>query len=169
MMTRDMFPSPVLLAAYRIISGDREGVQDDLLAWLPEPVSFAPQDPEHCLDSSEWWLCRLCGDPAPQDPEETVAQAFPHLGRGMEARRARESDLFTAYDGYVPEAGEDLDPAKPGGPVLSASRLEKLGKLSAGIFLLLCPGRKTARGILSRPFLLARGQREGRPPACRVP
>jgi len=124
----DMFPSPVLLAAYRIISGDRAGVQDDLLAWLPEPVSFAPQDPRSCLDSSEWWLCRLCGDPAPQDPEETVAQAFPHLGWGMEARRARESVLFTAYDGYVPEAGEDLDPAKPGGPVLSARRLEKLGK-----------------------------------------
>ncbi|MEW6554322.1 MAG: PD-(D/E)XK nuclease family protein [Actinomycetota bacterium] len=123
----DMFPSPVLLAAYRIVSGNREGVQDDLLAWLPEPASFAPRDPVDCLNSSEWWLCRLCGEPAPQDPEGTVALAFPHLGRGMEARRARESDLFTAYDGYVPEAGQDLDPAAPGGPVLSASRLQTLG------------------------------------------
>jgi RecB family exonuclease len=125
---RDMFPSPVLLAVYRIITGNREGVQEDLIASLPEPVSFAPQDPGCCLDSAEWWLCRLCSDPAPQDPEGTLALAFPHLGRGLEARRARESDRFTEYDGYVPEAGEDLDAAKPGGPVLSASRLETLGR-----------------------------------------
>jgi ATP-dependent helicase/nuclease subunit B len=58
----------------------------------------------------------------------TVARAFPHLGRGLEARRARKSDLFTIYDGYVPEAGADLDPTKPEGPVLSASRLEVLGR-----------------------------------------
>ncbi len=125
---RDMFPSPALLAAYRIVTGDREGVQDDLLAWLPEPVSFAPREAEQSLDSAEWWLCRMCGDPAVREPEEAVAREFPHLGRGMKARRARESDLFTAYDGYVPEAGEDLDPARPGGLVLSARRLEKLGK-----------------------------------------
>jgi hypothetical protein len=140
---RDMFPSPVLLAAYRNITGDREGVQDDLLAWLPKPASFAPQDPSSCLDRQEWWLCRLCGEPAPQDPEEAVALAFPHLGRGMEARRARESDIFTAYDGYVPEAGEDLDPAKPGGPVLSASRLEKLGSCPLEYFFAYILGVKS--------------------------
>ncbi len=125
---RDMFPSPVLLAAYRVITGDREGVQDDLIAWLPEPVSFAPQDPGLCLSPTEWWLCRLCGQPGVEDPAETVTRAFPHLGRGLEARRARMSDLFTIYDGYVPEAGADLDPSKPEGPVLSASRLEILGR-----------------------------------------
>ncbi|MBN2025662.1 MAG: PD-(D/E)XK nuclease family protein [Actinobacteria bacterium] len=126
---RDMFPSPVLLAAYRAISGDREGVQDDLIAWIPNPpASFAPDDAMLCLDPTEWWLHRLCGRPAPEDPEETVATAFPHLGRGLEARRARESDIFTAYDGYVPEAGADLDPTLPQGPVLSASRLETLGR-----------------------------------------
>ncbi len=125
---RDMFPSPVLLAAYRIITGDRGGVQDDLLAWLPEPASFAPQDPESCLDMSEWWLHRLCGEREVEDPEGTVTSAFPHLGRGMAARRARGSDLFTAYDGWVPEAGADHDPSKPDGPVLSASRLETLGR-----------------------------------------
>ena len=125
---RDMFPSPALLAAYRIISGDREGVQDDLIAWLAEPASFAPRDPERSIHTSEWWLSRLCGDPAVEDPEGAVAAVFPHLGRGMEAGRARESDLFTIYDGYVPEAGADLDPTLPDGPVLSSSRLETLGR-----------------------------------------
>ena len=125
---RDMFPGPAVLAAYRILSGNREGVQDDLLRWLPEPVSFAPRDPGRCIDSAEWWLCRLCGERAVEDPEGTVTQLFPHLGRGLKARRARESDAFTAYDGYVPEAGADLDPTRPEGLVLSASRLEKLGR-----------------------------------------
>ena len=45
----------------------------------------------------------------------------------MAARSQRQSDLFTEYDGYVPQAGVDLDPTTPNGSVLSSSRLEKLG------------------------------------------
>ncbi len=125
---RDMFPSLAVLAAFRIISANREAVQDDLLRELDEPVSFAPEVSELCTGASEWWLHRLCGADGVDDPIGAVTAAFPHLGRGLEARRARESDLFTSYDGYVPEAGRDLDPARPDGPVLSASRLEMLGK-----------------------------------------
>ena len=132
---REMFPSPAVLAAYRILSGNREGVLDDLLAWLPEPVSFAPRDPGRCIDPMQWWLCRLCGETPVEDAEAVVSRAFPHLGRGLEARRARESDLFTPYDGNVPEAGEDLDPTRPDGPVLSARRLEMLGRCPLEYFL----------------------------------
>src|SRR5271157_2866191 len=45
----------------------------------------------------------------------------------MVADLERQSDRFTEYDGYVPQAGLELDPTGPDGPVLSASRLEKLG------------------------------------------
>lgn len=131
---RDMFPSPAVLAAYRIVSGNREAVQDDLLRELPDPVSFAPLDAESCISGAEWWVSRLCAGPAVSDAEGVVAAAFPHLGRGREARRARESDLFTPYDGYVPEAGRDLDPARPDGPVLSARRLETLGRCPLEFF-----------------------------------
>ncbi len=148
---RDMFPSPVMLAAYRIISGDREGVQNDLLAWLPEPASFSPHDPGRCLNSAEWWLNRLCSGPAPRDAVGAVVCAYPHLGRGMEARRARESGIFTAYDGYVPEAGEDLDPAGPGGPVLSASRLETLGRCPLEYFLAYVLGVKPPEEYILDP------------------
>ena len=124
---RNMFPSPVVLSAFRVLSGNHQGDQEDLLEWLPPPVSFAPRRPGGCIDITEWWLWRLCGDGDVGDPLGLVTAAFPHLARGQYARRERESERFTIYDGYVPEAGEDHDPSQPSGPVLSASRLEKLG------------------------------------------
>ena len=124
---REMFPSPLMLAAYRMLSGNREGTQKDFLAWLPDPVSFIPGTAGRCLDSNEWWLWRLVGGKAVEDPEAVITGSFPHLGRGLLARRARESNAFTEYDGRISIARED-NPFEPEGPVLSASRLETLGK-----------------------------------------
>lgn len=131
---REKFPSPVVLSAWRIVSGEREGDQAALSAWLPPPASFAPDAPGRCIDSTEWWLWRLCGDEAITDAQSVVARSFPHLGRGFKAREARNSTLFTAYDGNVPAAGATCDPCQPDGPVLSSSRLEALGKCPLGYF-----------------------------------
>ncbi len=131
---REKFPSPVVLSAWRIVSGEREGDQAALSAWLPPPASFAPDAPGRCIDSTEWWLWRLCGDEAVADAQTVVAESFPHLGRGFAARNARRSSLFTAYDGCVPAAGAACDPRLPDGPVLSSSRLEALGKCPLGYF-----------------------------------
>jgi len=124
---RDLFPSPMVLAAFRILSGNPEGDQDDLTRWLPDPASFAPDNLDRCLDLTESWVWWMCAGPGVEDPKTVIARSFPHLGRGFVAREARESDRFTEYDGHVPEAGLDLDPARPGGPVLSASALETMG------------------------------------------
>ena len=123
-----MFPSPVLLSAFRILSGVHEGEYDDFLKWLPEPASFAPNSASRCIDSTEWWLWRVCGKEVIEAPETVISENFHHLGRGATARQARTSDRFTEYDGNVPAAGADFDPTKPEGPVLSASQLETLGK-----------------------------------------
>lgn len=131
---REMFPSQAMVNAFRIIIGSREGTQEDLLSFLSPPVSFAPREENCCATTSEWWLYRLCGQGAVRGAEEAVAAAFPHLARGLQARRARESDAFTVYDGYVPEAGEDLDPTAPDGPVLSTRRLEMLGRCPLDYF-----------------------------------
>jgi len=131
---REMFPSPVLLAAYRIVTGDREGDQQDLLAWLPPPASFAPAAEARCADPQEWWLWRLCGADAVEDPEAVIGQEYPHLARGFRARDARASDRFTEYDGFVPEAGPVVDPTREGGSVVSASRLERFGKCPLEFF-----------------------------------
>jgi ATP-dependent helicase/nuclease subunit B len=131
---REKFPSPVVLSAWRIVSGEREGDQAALTAWLPPPVSFAPDSPGRCIDSAEWWLWRLCGDEVVADAQSVVARSFPHLGRGFKARDARRSSLFTAYDGFVPAAGTTCDPCRLDGPILSSSRLEALGKCPLGYF-----------------------------------
>ncbi|MFH0958901.1 MAG: PD-(D/E)XK nuclease family protein [Pseudomonadota bacterium] len=124
---REMFPSSVLMSAFRILSGKHDGDQDDFLKWLPNPTSFAAQSCEQCANVSEWWLWRTCGDKQIIDPDDLVSKSFPHLGQGMVALSNRQSDLFTEYDGWVPQAGIDLGPSSPYGPILSASRLEKLG------------------------------------------
>ncbi len=65
--------------------------------------------------------------PAFTDRRWEVAVSFPHLARGLVAEAARLGSRFTEYDGYVPEAGPELDPRRNPALVLSASRLEQLG------------------------------------------
>ena len=124
---RELFPGSVLMSAYRILSGQHDGDQDAFLKWVSDPISFAAQNSEQCVNISEWWLWRTCGDKEIMEPQKLVAKSFPHLGQGMVARLQRQGDLFTEYDGWVPQAGIDLDPTSPNGPILSSSRLEKLG------------------------------------------
>ncbi len=125
---RELFPTPALLSAFRILSGNREAQLADFLAGLPEMASFAPPDPRHCASVGEWWLWRTCTAGPLADIGAVVSEHFPHLGRGLEAKRARASDRFTEYDGWVAEAGPDCDPSSPEAPALSATRLELLGK-----------------------------------------
>lgn len=125
---REMFPSQVILAAFRILSGKHDGDQADLLRWLPPPASFAPQSAERCLHEADWWLWRLCGPEAIDDLEGLVAERFPHLGSGQRAAAERSNQKFSMFDGMVPEAGVDHDPTKPDGPILSASSLETIGR-----------------------------------------
>ncbi len=131
---RDMFPSTAVMSAFRILSGNKDGVLEDLEGWMPRPVSFAPEHDKRCIDPTEWWLHRMCGDVAVKDPESIIAKHFPHLGQGFKARAARQSNRFTEYDGYVPAAGTRLDPRTEEGTVLSSSKLETLGKLPLNFF-----------------------------------
>ncbi|MBD3168527.1 MAG: hypothetical protein GF307_03520 [candidate division Zixibacteria bacterium] len=124
---REMFPSPVLLASYRVLSGNHEGDYESFIQWVSEPCSFAPSNYKRCIDINDWWIWRLCGEVIPSNADEIIMRRFPHLKQGRVARQARKSEVFTEYDGYVPEAGGDLDPTLPDAAPLSASRLEKLG------------------------------------------
>jgi RecB family exonuclease len=131
---REIFPSPVVLSAFRILSGQREADYADLLRWLPPTASFAPDQPDKALAESEWWLWRLSGPQAVPEPQALVAARFRHLGRGYQAARQRDTDAFTIHDGRITTAGTDLDPTAADGPVVSASRLETLGRCPLAYF-----------------------------------
>ena len=125
---REMFASPVLLAAYRILSGNRDGDQVAMSRWLGQPASFAPRSAHRCLDETEWWLWRMCGPKQVPNGMEIVTKRFPHLGQGLIAAQAREGAEFTVYDGLIPSPPREFDPTSPVGPVVSASRLETIGR-----------------------------------------
>ena len=131
---REKFPSPLLLAAYRIISGNREGTQQDLLDWIPSPSSFAPPEADRCLNQTEWWLWRLCGSAGVVDAAAVVERNLPPLAHGAEALRRRSSADFTEHDGRVEQAGAYLDPAAEDSPVVSSGRLELIGKCPLAYF-----------------------------------
>ena len=118
----------VLSCSQRHLEDDRESFPSAVVnvpAKAP-PASFAPSDEQSALDEAEWWLWRVCVKRT-AEAMDAVARRFPHLGRGLEAERQRAGEVFTAYDGFVPKAGADLDPTLPGGRVLSARSLEALG------------------------------------------
>ncbi|MHC4506398.1 MAG: PD-(D/E)XK nuclease family protein, partial [Planctomycetota bacterium] len=131
---RETFASPVVTAAYRILSGDRRGDQAELDGWLGAPASFAPDGPERALDESEWWLWRLCGPESTADPAALVEKRFGHLARGRKALERRRALEFTVYDGHVPDAGSWLDPTSARGRVMSATSLETLARCPRAYF-----------------------------------
>ncbi|MFH1539790.1 MAG: PD-(D/E)XK nuclease family protein [bacterium] len=130
---REIFPSPALLEIHRAVSGNNAADLDDFYSSLPPPASFAPADEKHCITEGEWWLWRLCGGEV-GNAEETLHERFPNLKRGNEAAAQRQSDTLTAYDGFVARAGKDEAPTLPNGPVMSASRLETLGRCPMAYF-----------------------------------
>lgn len=131
---REAFPCLAILNGYRIISGDRDGDFSSLKQWALPTVSFAPHSADLCLTEIEIWMASLREQPGCCNSLASVVRRFPHLGWGLSARQARLSDEFTPYDGWVSEAGVDLDPTLPHGAVVSASRFETLGQCPLRFF-----------------------------------
>jgi ATP-dependent helicase/nuclease subunit B len=134
---REMFPSGVILSAFRLVSGQRTADHSDLQRWLTKQgpaASFAPAYAIESVSAAEWWLWRLCGAETAQDPEQVVLAQHPHLARGLHGANRRRSSEFTEYDGRVEAAGADLDPTQMDHRVLSPNRLQKIGKCSLMYF-----------------------------------
>jgi len=130
----DNSPGKVIWSAFRLLSEKPEGDLDDLNDWLDDPVSFAPVCTPHCISPREWWLWRLCTGRSINNLNEVMAELYPHLNRGIKAVRERKSENFTIYDGFVPEAGKDYNPFKPGGFTISATAIETLGSCPMDFF-----------------------------------
>lgn len=130
---RPSFPSSVVFSAYRILSNNREGDQGDMIRWLASPGSFAPHVSGECIDGTEWWLSELCGR-GDSGSQNLVLHSYPHLQRGARAAQKRASDLFTVFDGLLPDLPEDLNPFTAAGPVMSATSLETIGRCPLAYF-----------------------------------
>jgi len=131
---REMFPSPLLLQVYRHLAADPEADQGRMLESLPAAASFAPAPGKACLDGVEWWLRELCPRDAGSAARPAVEKCFQHLAHGRIADQARHSGQLTGYDGWVPEAGRDLDPTLASDRVMSASAFERLGRCPLAFF-----------------------------------
>ena len=90
-------------------------------------AAVAPATEAEALSMGEWWLWRLCVAQPVREPATLVGECFPWLDRGLRAAAQRQSEAFTAYDGHVPDAGPDLDPAVAADRLFSPHRLETIG------------------------------------------
>lgn len=128
---RETFPSWLVLQAFRLREGEASRSYDDLARALAEPVSVVPSRPAGATSDAGWWLASPA---APAATRDAVLEAFPSLARGGEAEAARSSTAFTKFDGYVPAAGEVLDPTRNGRHT-SASALESAASCPYSFFL----------------------------------
>jgi len=131
---RDLFAGPAVLDAFRDLCGKSDGDHRDLDKWLGTPAAFVPAVSAQAIDSGEWWLWRLCGGGRVNSARDLVGERYPFLAQGFRAAAAREGDSFTEWDGSVRIAGTNHDPFNEGGPVLSASALEKIGTCPRAYF-----------------------------------
>jgi PD-(D/E)XK nuclease superfamily len=158
---REMFPSSIVLSAFRILSGNREADHAALNRWLAPAESFAPDVAKKALTESEWWLWRATGPEDIIDPKAVIGARYPHLGRGFLLADERGSDRFTVFDGWIPGRATELDLTATTGPPVSASRLETLGDCPLRYFFRYVLGIKPPDELVVDPDVwldpLARG------------
>ncbi|MCD8349041.1 MAG: PD-(D/E)XK nuclease family protein [Planctomycetaceae bacterium] len=108
---RELFPAGILLDLHK---------SEDAKA---ESIYLRPRRAAECLTHRDDWLHALLPPTVRQAGEATLERWYPHLERGNQARAARLSTAFTAWDGRVPAAGDDF---RRDNPVLSPTDLELL-------------------------------------------
>jgi ATP-dependent helicase/nuclease subunit B len=128
---RETFPSWLVLQAHRLAAGQADLDYGSLRKRLGEPRSAVPRDDDPAPTGAGWWLRAGSAGPA---VAVAVNDAFPSIARGLAAGRARESEALTAHDGFVPEAGAELDPTRID-RALSATTLEDAAKCPFRFFL----------------------------------
>lgn len=107
------------------------------------PAGLVPPDPDEglVLDDAEAWLGALRPDRSPADRPDArtiVEETYPWIRFGREASARRHSDVYTEYDGLLPDGPyPELDWLQGEGeaPSVSASRLELLAEAPYLYFL----------------------------------
>ena len=101
-------------------------------AALGEPVSCVPVKRDAATTQAGWWLRTIVG--TGNAGVAAVESSFSTLKRGREAEEERASDKFTEFDGYVPVAGNVLDPCAADN-AFSVTELESAAQCPYRFFL----------------------------------
>ena len=130
---RETYASWIVLQAYRLQQRNPNLSYTQMKEALGEPKSAVPadRDADH-LSAEEWWLGSVVNTGA--KGIHLVEGNFPDVAQGRTAELKRQSPEFTAFDGYVPEAGPVLDPCSPKN-VFSVTELEGAAQCPFRFFL----------------------------------
>lgn len=125
-------PASILLHAFRLQQEDPGAGYGDLHDAIGRPVGAIPWR-HGPLDATDVWLDALTEDGVLLRGTGAVRAAHPDLDRGLRARTLRESAAVTAHRGGITPRPE-LDPRDHPDVVVSASRMELLGRCPLAYF-----------------------------------
>ena len=126
---RETYASWLMLQAFRVRHRDAAKGYRALHAELGTPVSCVPVSPAAAATDGGWWLSNV--KVAGKHAVDPLLQQFASIAEGRKAAAARATPRFTEYDGYVPEAGEVLDPAASARAVSSTAPSKRRSAVSS--------------------------------------
>jgi hypothetical protein len=128
------FPSPLMLQAWRLVSGNPLAGYEELDRALEPVIGFLPESggsgvAAHrrsqraaLLGPNEWWLSKIADRGVLTDARQSVLAAFPDLAAGHAAIEARASTEAGGFDGrLIKDAEFDIHAS---GRAVSATALE---------------------------------------------
>jgi hypothetical protein len=115
-----IFPSPLLLQAHRVASGNADADYEDLAKALGPPSGFIPG--KLPLGTDEWWLSKMGDGGILKDARDIVLAAHPDLKAGRNGIAAMQDPISGEHDGRL-SRDPDFDPRESRRPV-SVTALE---------------------------------------------
>jgi ATP-dependent helicase/nuclease subunit B len=129
---RETYASWLMLQAFRLQQRDAALSYRAMKSALGEPKSAVPEDRQTALSAGGWWLRSVVG--TGDKGIKILDSVFTGVANGVRADGSRRSTDFTEFDGYVPEAGQMLDPSAPQN-LFSVTELERAAECPFRFFL----------------------------------
>lgn len=118
------FPSPLLLQAYRLSTGNPLAGYEELDRALEPAAAFTPE--KFPLGTDEWWLSQISSEGMLNDAQESVLMAYSDLQSGRIAIAERENPESGEFDGKLQK--DPVFDLRKSQRVLSATALESYAK-----------------------------------------
>lgn len=125
---RTVGPSSILLQALRLARGDASLTFQDLHHVMSRTISAIPGSGRPALDRDDVWMLALGTGAVMKQGVGAVRASFAELDAGLTAAHERREGEPGPVHGVIEARPEQLDPRTNDEAVLSASRLEALGR-----------------------------------------